>query len=129
MKKLLILAFIVLMVFSLSGQTVFYGQTHTVEWDAHAPMFDSVITYEIWLDDNIVAPVLVSETDLLIYTVDLPAEGNYVLGVRTVRTIISNSERLYSNTNWGDINGAATPDPFELRYYANPVAPEGFRHN
>ncbi len=126
MKKLFILGFIVLMVFSLSGQTVFYGQTHTVEWDAHAPMFDSVITYEIWLDDG--TPAVIAETDLLIYTADLPAEGSYVLGVRTVRTIISTGEHFYSDINWGDVNGASTPNPFELRYYVNPVAVEGFRH-
>ncbi len=128
MKKLLILGFVILMALSLSGQTVFYGDTHSVEWDAHAPMFDSVISYEVYLFDG-TAQALVDETAGLTYTYTLPGEGVYVFGVRTVRNIISTGEKRYSAINWSDVNGLQTPDPFEASNWADPGAVEGFRHN
>ncbi len=127
MKKLLVLGFIILMLLSLSGQAVFYGPTHVLEWDAHAPMLDSAITYEMYLFDG-TTQTLVGETDLLIYTFDLPSEGAYVFGVKTVRNI-SNGEKRYSDINWSDVNGLETPNPFGASNYRDPAAPEGLRHN
>ena len=127
MKKLLTLGFILLMLLSLSGQAVFYGPTHPVEWDAHAPMADSIISYELYLFDG-TTQVLVDETAALTYTFDLPGEGVYVFGVRTVRNITSTGEKRYSAINWSDVNGLETPNPFEASNYDDPVAVEGFRH-
>ncbi len=70
---------------------------------------------------------IVGETGSLLYSVTLLSEGDWVIGVRTVRTINSNSERLLSLINWSDVDGISTENPFFIRYYEVPVAPENLR--
>ena len=127
MKKILLIFLLVLPL--LLGQTVVRDNPVSVAWDEVAPMGDDAISYEVF-----VAPVgdypaaqTVGQTDLLEMDVPLASEGDWVIGVRTVRTIVSNGEILYSEINWSDINGLATPDPFIARWYAAPAAPSNLR--
>ncbi len=127
MKKLLVLGFVILMAFSISGQEVVYTSQITIEWDAVAPQGGDVITYEVWINDGS-TQTLIAETADLFYTITFSVDGNYILGVRTVRTITATSDRFFSDLNWSDVNGTRTPNPFIARYYIGPAAPEGLRY-
>ena len=127
MKKILLIFLLVLPL--LLGQTAVRDNPVSVAWDGVLPMGGDTISYEVF-----VAPVgdyqaaqTVGQTDLLEMDVPLASEGDWVIGVRTVRTIISNGEVLYSDINWSDVNGLATPNPFFLRWYAVPAAPSNLR--
>lgn len=113
----------------LLGQTVIRQNPADIAWDAVAPITGSTITYEVLvasLGDK-TSFTIVGETGSLLYSVTLLSEGDWVIGVRTVRTIDSNSERLLSLINWSDVDGVMTPNPFIIRYYEVPVAPENLR--
>ena len=127
MKKLIFILILVLPL--LLGQTIVRQNPVTVEWDQVLPMGDDIISYDIF-----VAPIgdyasaqLMGTTDLLEMEVTFPDEGDWVVGVRTVRTIISNGEVLYSDINWSDQNGESTPNPFTARWFIVPGAPSNFR--
>lgn len=126
MKKLIAIGVFLLVLLSVVGQEVVYTNQVTIEWDAVAPMGGDAITYEVWQDDG-ATQTLLGETAGLYYTVTFGTEGSYVLGVRTVRTITATGERLYSDMNWSDEDGEATPNPFVVRYYVPPVAPGNLR--
>jgi hypothetical protein len=127
MKKILLIFLLVLPL--LLGQTIVRDNPVSVAWDEVTPMGGDTISYEVF-----VAPVgdyqaaqSVGETDLLTMDVTIANEGDWVIGVRTVRSITSNGEILYSEINWSDVNGLATPDPFIVRHYAVPAAPSNLR--
>lgn len=127
MKKMF--AILLIMLPLLLGQVIVRQQSVDITWDAHVPMFDSVITYEI-----VLAPVgnkgnyiIFEETVLITSTPMVPSEGEWVVGVRAVRTINSNGERSVGPINWSDENGVFTPDPFIIQWYAAPDAVENLR--
>ncbi len=127
MKKLIVLLLVMLPL--LLGQVVIRQSSIDIAWDAHAPMFDSAITYEI-----VLAPVgdksnynIFEETVLITSTIVVVSEGDWLVGVRTVRTVNLNGERLLSGINWSDENGIFTPIPFFIRWYAAPDVPENLR--
>ena len=119
MKKIVVL--LILLPLLMAQQIVYYDVV-PITWDAVAPIAGSTITYEV-----IRAPAgdpgsleIVAEISGVEYDVSLVVEGDWIVGVRTVRTIDSNNERYISPVNWSDINGVWTPDPFVVRYYTVP---------
>ena len=68
---------------------------------------------------------LQGETSELTFTLTFTVEGEYVIGVRTVRTTPIGV--VYSEINWSDVNGVSTPDPFVVRYIVPIPEPEGLR--
>jgi hypothetical protein len=128
MKKLIAIGILILVLFSAWAQDVIYTNQATVAWDPVAPLGGDVITYEVWISDGITETLMI-ETDLLEHTITFGAEGSFKVGVRTVRTITATGERLFSDMNWSDVNGASTPDPFVIRFYLPPDAPLGLRHS
>ena len=92
-------------------------------------MGGDTISYEVFIAPlgDYPAAQAVGQTELLAMDVMIANEGDWVVGVRTVRTITSNGEVLYSEINWSDINGLATPDPFVVRHYEAPAAPSNLR--
>jgi hypothetical protein len=128
MKKLIAIGILILVLFSAWAQDVIYTNQATVAWDAVAPLGGDTITYEVWISDG-TTDTLMAETDLLEHTITFGVEGSWTIGVRTVRTITATGERLYSEMNWSDVNGEATPNPFVIRFYLPPAAPLGLRHS
>ena len=127
MKKILLILLVMLPL--LLGQVIIRQQSVDIIWNAHASMFDSVITYEI-----VLAPVgdkgnfnIFEETALVTSTVTVASEGDWLVGVRAVRTVNSNGERSLGPINWSNENGVFTPDPFIIRWYAPPDAVENLR--
>ncbi len=127
MKKLIILLLVMLPL--LLGQVVVRQSSVDITWDAIAPIAGSTITYEV-----IRAPVgdkgnfdIVGETTIVSYSITFVSEGDWVVGVRTVRTVDSIGERILSDINWSDIDGLSTPDPFIIRWYTAPAVPENLR--
>ena len=127
MKKILLIILICLPL--LLGQTIVRQSSVDIAWDSIAPITGSTITYEILqapLSDK-ASLEIVGETTLITYSVIFSSEGDWVIGVRTIRTIDSNGERLLSDINWSDVDGLATPNPFFVRWYVAPDAPENLR--
>ncbi len=126
MKKIVVLLILLPL---LLAQTVVYYDVVPIAWDAHAAIANSTVTYEV-MRARVGAPgsaVVVGETALLEYDVPLLLEGDWIIGVRTVRTIDANGDKFYSPINWSDVNGVWTPDPFIVRYYTVPSMPESLR--
>ena len=127
MKKILLIIVICLPL--LLGQMIVRQSSVDIAWDSIAPIIGSTIIYEILrapLNDK-ASFEIVGETVLVTYLVMFSSEGDWVVGVRTVRTIDSNSERLLSSINWSDVDGLATPNPFIGRWYVAPDVPENLR--
>ncbi len=113
----------------LLGQAVIRQSSVDITWDAVSVILGSTITYEV-----VRAPVgdkgnfdIVGETAIVSYSISFVSEGDWVVGVRTVRTIDSIGERILSDINWSDVNGTFTPDPFMVRYYMDPPVPQNLR--
>ena len=124
MNNLKRLTIVLMLLPFLFGQVIVREKTVTVAWDL---VTGEGITYEVFIapsSDKATAQ-LYSSTDLLEMIVDLPAEGQWVIGVRSVKSALGDT--LYSGINWSDANGEATPVPFVLRYLEDPDAPKGFR--
>ncbi len=126
MKKILVL--LVLLPLLMAQQIVYYDVV-PITWDAVAPIAGSTITYEV-IRVPAGAPgslEIVAEISGVEYDIPLVVEGDWIVGVRTVRTIDSNNERYLSPVNWSDVNGVWTLDPFVVRYYIVPPMPTGLR--
>lgn len=118
-----------------SQQTIYTNQV-TIEWDAVAPIEpDDVIAYEIFRSPY---PITVDRQDPLLHeslgqvsptnaVISFTVEGSYVLGVRTIREL-QGGDIVFSEINWSDENGVATPVPFVIRYLRAISAPVGLRH-
>ena len=111
------------------AQQIVYYDNVPIAWDAVSPLTGSTITYEVMR-----APVgdpeaaeIVAEISAVEYSVPLIVEGDWIVGVRTVRTIDVNGERLLSEINWSDINGFNTPAPFIVRHFTAPGMPTNLR--
>ena len=127
MKKILLIILMVLPL--LLGQIVVRDNPVSVAWDAVASMGGDTIAYEIFIAPlgDYASAQSVGQTVLLDMDVTIASEGDWVIGVRTVRTITVNSEILYSDINWSDVDGLSTPNPFIVRWYAAPDAPNNLR--
>ena len=127
MKKIIVL--ILLMLPLLMAQQIVYYDNVPITWDAVTPIAGSTITYEVIRapSGDPAAIEIVAEISGVEYDVSLVVEGDWIVGVRTIRTIDSNNERYLSSVNWSDINGVYTPDPFVVRYYTVPPMPMGLK--
>lgn len=127
MKKLLLILLLCLPL--LIGQTVIRDNPVSIAWDVVVPMGGDTISYEIFVAPlgDYASAQNVGQTDLLETEVTIASEGDWVIGVRTVRTITANGEILYSDINWSDIDGLSTPNPFIVRWYSVPDAPDNLR--
>jgi hypothetical protein len=126
MKKIILL--ILLLPFLMAQQIVYYDNV-PIAWDAVSSVAGSTITYEILrasVGDPGVAEI-VTEISAAEYSVPLILEGDWIVGVRTVRTVDANGERLLSEINWSDINGLNTPTPFIVRHFTAPGMPTNLR--
>lgn len=118
MKKL----FLLLLLPLLLGQVVRTQFPATVAWDAAV----GATSYEVLLapaGDKTAATVL-GETALLEYTISSVSYGDWVVGVRSVKTV--GVERVSSAISWSDASAAA-PTPFILRRTEPPAAPSNVR--
>jgi hypothetical protein len=131
MKKLLLILLLVLPL--LLGQTVHYTDSVVVAWDEvtqledGTPVDPAAISYEVYyapLGDK-ASLILAATVTALSATVTFPSEGDWLIGVRTVRTV--GADQVYSEINWSDENGAATPDPFIVRFLKAPGAVSNLR--
>lgn len=127
MKKIIV--FILLMLPLLMGQTIVYDNVLPIIWDAHAPIAGSTITYEVLRAPRYEPELfeIVDEISAVEYDVPFVVEGEWIVGIRTVRTIDGIGERYLSEVNWSNINGEWTPDPFIARYYTVPEAVKNLR--
>lgn len=121
---ILVLMFICTLTF---GQQMVRTATVDIQWNAVVDT--ETITYDV-----IVAPrsdptdiTVQGNTAGLIFSVVFSIEGEFIIGVRTVKYIASVNETLLSIINWSDANGVYTPDPFVVRYFTVPSIPENLR--
>ncbi len=127
MKKIAIL--LVLLAPLLMAQDIIYTSSAVVEWDAVTTLGNGdpipagwTVEYEIFISDPETSIGMITQTEI-----DIPVTWNthrYV-GVRAVMndgTVIH-----YSDINWSNVNGAETPDPFELVGVQLPAVPLGLR--
>ncbi len=120
MKKIIIL--ILLMLPLLMAQQIVYDNVVPITWDAHAPITGSTITYEVIRAPRYQPELfeVIDEISAIEYSVPLVVEGEWIVGVRTVRTIDGIGERLLSEINWSNVNGVWTENPFVVRYFIVP---------
>lgn len=126
MKKIVVLLFLLPL---LMAQQIVYYDTVPITWDAHASILGSTITYEIVRAPRYEPELfeIVDEILAIEYDVPLVVEGEWIIGVRTIRTIDGIGERLLSDINWSNINGVWTPDPFVVRYFVVPEMVKNLR--
>lgn len=126
-KLLLILSFCFPL---LLGQTVVYTNSAVVTWDNATTYTDGIpfqpgdiISYEVVITrpGNKANFTILGEVPAGPFTVTVPQEGDWLVGVRTVRVV--GTERLISDFLWSD----GTPNPFVLRFYKGPGAPKNLR--
>ncbi len=119
MKKIVVLLILLPL---LMAQQIIYNNVVPITWDAHAPIIGSTITYEILRAPRYQPESfeIVDEVSILEYSVPLVVEGEWIVGVRTVRTVDVIGERFLSEINWSNVNGVWTPDPFVVRYFVVP---------
>lgn len=134
MKRLLIAALFVFMVAApaLAQWSPVYTNQMTVKWLASTtlvdgspvPAEDSVV-YEILvrkLPDG--AEQILGRTSDLTYTVTIPSEGEWAVGLKAIR-ITSGGDEYPSEINWSTEDGEATPNPFSVIYMLPPAMPTG----
>jgi hypothetical protein len=116
---------------SLAGQQVIETDTLTITWDEVLPLGDDTISYDIYITSYPVADrttgIILANVAVPPFVVTAPSEGDFAIGVRTVRHYIPTNSDVYSDINWSDIDGLATPDPFILRWIEKPMAPINLR--
>ena len=124
MKKLYLI--LILIVFTVGySQEVINTNQATVTWDEVIGM-TGVISYEVFARNRITleeASLTFVSVPPIVVTV--PNEGDWDIGVRTIRQI--DGQTLYSIMNWSNVNGVWTPNPFFLRHYIPPVPPKNLR--
>ena len=135
MKKLILIIILILGVSIGYSQSVEYADTvgqRTIGWDAVAPIEPTdIITYRVYTDSSIAGVVAVDDTELLQYTIVFALEGEYILGVSTIREVVfpSFSEFKESDINWSNVDEppGSTPNPFVLRWVKDIHSPENLR--
>lgn len=127
MKKVLILALLLVALVGCAQTKVLVGKTITLAWDAPAlggiPL--SEVSYEVYLQPYPTGTsTLVGTVTALEQVVTFAVEGRYKIGVRTKRTT-ADGTLLYSSYSWSDVDG--TPSPWYVVYYENPARVERVR--
>lgn len=145
MKKvyqiLMILMLLILMVGLVFGQDIVDTNQVTVEWEASTGFddglpfnSDDIIAYEIFrasypfIGDrqDIISLENLGFTSTLQMTITFTVEGDFVIGVRTVRDVHGGGVFTHSNLIWSDIDGM--PVPFVVRYYKVPASPASIKY-
>ena len=128
MKKIFITILFILMLIVLSlgyTQEVINTNQATVTWD-EVTGITGIVSYEVFARNRITAEeVSLTFVDIPPVVVTVPGEGDWDVGVRTIRQI--DGQILYSEMNWSNVNGVWTLNPFFLRYYIPPAPPENLR--
>jgi hypothetical protein len=119
---------------SMGFAAVVYTNQITVGWDAvtkladgtDIPMGDAV-AYQVYTKKGTGTEVLVGEVNSLQQTITFTVEGEYLIGVRTKRTI-TGGVVTYSDITWSNsADVVAVPVPFSVGYYLPPAAPKGVK--
>jgi len=105
--------------------TVAWNATTTLENGDPIPE-GSTVEYGVWTRNEAGVENRVGTTSELQFTFTFVEEGKYVVGVSSKRMV--NGEMVgESATNWSDVNGESTPNPFGFTYYSNPAPPVGLQ--
>jgi hypothetical protein len=105
----------------------------TIAWDPVETLGDgsalppgSTIKYQVYTKDaaGIIAPKI--EVDATQALLTFTTEGNYIVGVSTVR-YVDGAKVSESIINWSDTNGVMTPNPFGISSYQSPAMASGLR--
>lgn len=141
MKKIVWRLLTVLMVLSLvvvplllTAQDIHDTNQATVEWDPVDKIHpDDLIAYQVFRapypytgdrqDVNAVEDL--GGTTNTQMTITFTVEGEYIIGVRTVRAVQGTEVIKYSDLIWSDIDG---DPPFVIRYYETPDSPPAIRY-
>ena len=137
LKTLVITAILILFLTPYAGSLEWQTANQiTIGWDAVTTLPDgdplpvgNTIKYNVYLvnsvtDPDKTNPVLLNSEPIseLRYTMTLNTEGKFFVGVTAVR--YDGAELVgESTTNYSDINGVMTPNPFGVRYYVIPNPP------
>jgi len=128
MKRIFITILFILMLIALSlgyTQEVINTNQATVTWD-EVTGITGIVSYEVFARNRITAEeVSLTFVDIPPVVVTVPGEGDWDVGVRTIRQI--DGQILYSEMNWSNVNGVWMPSPFFLRHYIPPKPPENLR--
>ena len=154
MKKLLVLALLLIAGIAFGQVTIYNRSDAPMEWDPITAtetvididgdgqadedvggdqIVETIVSLEYEMGrsldpvaDRLNPDVILVQTPLAIYTDDLPADGQvYIYALRVLYTTASGVSR--SAWNWSDQNGAATPNPFGFRDSSAPESATGFR--
>jgi hypothetical protein len=120
--KYIIAILLLVAVFAGCQTKTIVGSTITVQWDAPAlgTIPPAEMSYEVWLQPYPTGTaVLMATVATLEQPITFSAEGAYKIGVRSKRTVASDSTVLYSTYLWSDVAG--TPQPWYAAYYVTPA--------
>lgn len=124
MKKLYLILILVVFTVGYSQEAINTNQA-TVTWDEVVGI-SGVISYEVFVRNRVTAEeISLTFVEIPPVVVTVPSEGDWDVGVRTIRQI--DGQTLYSVMNWSNVNGVETPNPFFLRYYIPPETPMNLR--
>lgn len=135
MKKIILVLLFMCLIFSipLNAQTWLTANQVTIGWDAvdtlnnGAPLpMGTIAKYKVYIKTENGTPIEIEETDLLQSTITFTIEGNWFVGVSSVR-YVDGKLTNESPINWSNVNGESTPDPFGLRFYQNLEPPKGLK--
>lgn len=136
MKKWILTIVGLILIASIAfAQEIVYTNQITVAWDAPTQLdtgepipSEDIIEYEVWVRDAVDEVTYIARTPDLIYTVTMPYEGTFDIGVQTVR-MISTGEEVYSGINWSDVDDpvGSTPVPFVARFLKGVREPGNLR--
>jgi hypothetical protein len=135
MKKVwIVLVAALCVMFSVGYAGIVYTNQVTVGWDAVTKLADGTniptgdaVAYQVYTKKGTGAEALVGEVNSLQQTITFTVEGEYLVGVRTKRTI-TGGVTVYSSITWSNSTDvAAVPSPFSVGYYLPPGAPRGFK--
>ena len=111
----------------------------TVYWDEDPVdvTLNGTLTYQIYVVPNGTDTATVNLDDPDYETapnatsqlITFPAEGLYIVGVRTKRLLPDGVTKVYDNVNWSNVNGPDTPKPFAYLYAVNPNGCTNLRPN
>lgn len=137
-KALMILLFVLLAPLTLQAQQWYTANSIPIAWDVYPPhQTGDTISYYVYAKnvdtDELLGTIdtpngkAVAETANLTQTLTFSQEGRYYVGVATKRIPTGTTEVLVSPINWSNENGAATPNPFGVRYFVPPNSPLNLR--
>ncbi len=128
-KKLAIL--LVLLAPLLMAQDIVYKTSAIVEWDAVTQLGNGdpipagwTVEYEVFLSDPETSIGTIAQTEI---DISVTWSTHRFVGIRAVMTEGDGVTIHYSDTNWSNINGVQTPDPFVLCEPQDPAVPLGLR--